>query len=177
VGSFGFLTPSPLSVKSGQPQNDSHANQSFEDAQRQLRRSNKQVALNLRMTASSNARVVLYSLNPYDPKGYATNTKTFHGFRVLGKTEVTSAGDRATLIDSLVKGIQRSDGRTIYCFKPRHGLRLITGSIQSDLVICFECHKIEAYDFNSDREIAVTAEPTRTFNSLLERYHLPRSKD
>src|SRR5262249_27476094 len=57
----------------------------------------------------------LYSLEPAadkDPKG-------FHGYKVLGKTEVKDAKVRKEVLDALYKGIADSDGTAAACFIPR----------------------------------------------------------
>ena len=167
-----------VALLNGQTATESPANKWFEKSQQRLLERNEQTAAALRTITNEKARIFLYSLDPNNPKGYATNTGTvFHGFPILGEVEVKNATDRVALIDSLVKGIEKSDGTVALCFNPRHGLRVMTNSRQFDVSICFECFRIHTYNFNGPREITTTSDPNKLYDSLLDKYHLQRSKD
>jgi hypothetical protein len=104
----------------GQATSESQADKSFNQARQRLLEDNKQAAANLRSITTEKARIFLYSLDPNNRKGYATNTRTvFHGFPILGEVEVKNEIDRTALIDSLAKGVEASDGTVVRCFNPR----------------------------------------------------------
>ncbi len=83
----------------------------------------------------------LYSLEPErrDEKD------GFHGWHILGETEVKDATDRKRICDSLRLSAEDNPGRVANCFNPRHGIRLIDGDKTVDLVICFHCLSVEVF--------------------------------
>src|SRR5262249_50651629 len=87
----------------------------------------------------------LYSLDP-DRKGKAAPVKDgFHGWKVLGKTEVKGKADRKRLNDALRLGVEDNFGMVAACFIPRHGIRLKGGGRTVDLVICFQCFSAQVF--------------------------------
>lgn len=91
----------------------------------------------------------VYSLDP-EPKFDANGKKIvvkdeFHGYQVLGKTEVKGADVRKQLADALRLGAEDNYGSAAGCFHPRHGLRLKAGGKTVDLVLCFECLSVPVY--------------------------------
>ena len=119
----------------------------------------------VREALSKSRSLRLYSL---DPSIGAKDYRGFHGWTVLG--EVTLEGAAATAArEAVAKGIQESKGDGAKCFEPRHGLR--AGSV--DLVICFECFHVYAYQ-GWDRAYCVTTEaPARVLNQLLSGAGIP----
>lgn len=111
---------------------------------------------------SASGQVEVLSL---DPDRYAKDG-TFHGYRVLGTTVLTTAQrDRihASLHDSLgEKGSK--------CFSPRHGLRIMDGHNVAELVICFECGWVYVYFSNgrSDRVGIRRPRDPAAFNEVLK---------
>jgi hypothetical protein len=85
-----------------------------------------------------------------DPAGIAKTDDVpekdrFHGYRVLGRTTLKDADPRKAVLAALDKGIKDSDGKVARCFNPRHGIRASADGKSVDLVICFECLQIQAY--------------------------------
>src|SRR5262249_49860241 len=80
----------------------------------------------------------LYSLDPErkaDKDGKVVEVKDgFHGWQVLGKTEVKGEAERKRLADALRLGAEDNFGMVAACFIPRHGLRLKGGGKTVDLV-------------------------------------------
>ena len=149
---------------------------SLEELKRNLLRDNKTAAKNLRAVDVSKAQVILYSLNPKGNEDFQPNTSTvFHGFPILGQAEIIDARDKAAMLTALASGIEKSDGTVAACFDPRHGLRVTTPSGELDLSICFEC--LQVYTFPGAQRVTTTRKPSKSYNSLLEKYHLPRAKE
>jgi hypothetical protein len=120
------------------------------------------------------AQFFFYSLNPTwtvrdDPDG-----KAFHRHLILGEVEIKNDKDKSALINALAKGIRESDGVRMKCFNPRHGIRLITGSTTSDLLICFECQTIEGWGFKDGDFFSTAPSPAPVFNDMLDKYKLKR---
>lgn len=79
-----------------------------------------------------------------DPGRQATGPSSFHGWFVLGKVTVADQ-DRKALADAIVAGVAQPGWKVALCFDPRHGVRAISKDGTVDLVICFECSKVEAF--------------------------------
>src|SRR5262249_43121519 len=112
----------------------------------------------------------LYSLNP--DRRAAQNVEArdgFHGWRVLGKTEVKGEAERKRLTDALRLGAEDNFGMAAACFNPRHGLRLKGGDRTVDLVICFECLQVQVFvDGAGEKGFLTTGEPQKDFDAALK---------
>lgn len=79
----------------------------------------------------------------------ATRQALFYGYRVYGSTAVEPARERDRLNDVMFKGPEFVDG-VAGCFMPRHGVRLTRrdagGEHVTDVLICFECATLIAYE-------------------------------
>jgi hypothetical protein len=131
------------------------------------------IAADLESLPVTEGQFVLYALDPTAGIGYDVNTdKIFHGFRILGKADVTATKDKNALLSSLASGVRGSDGMVAACFNPRHGIQLVKGKVFYDFVICFECRSVKVYGFNKGQGFLTTETPTKVFNGFLEKYHL-----
>jgi hypothetical protein len=115
----------------------------------------------------------LYSLDPErkigkDGKVIAVKDG-FHGWQVLGKTEVKDEAQRKRLADALRLGAEDNFGMAANCFNPRHGLRLKGADHTVDLVICFECLQVEVFvDGERTKGFLTTDEPQKPFDAALK---------
>ena len=107
-------------------------------------------------------QVTLYSL---EPEKRIAGKELFHGYSVLGKTEVSNRKLQSELKSSLVKAMAGADGAA--CFTPRHGLRLTSGDKTVDIVICFECGTTVTYYGEAKGEGDVFDTPARLYNRVL----------
>ena len=99
--------------------------------------------------------------------------ETFHGYRVLGQAELTSAAERQQLLEAVYRGIHKSKGLAAACFNPRHGIHAVRAQDTVDLVICFECLQIHIYPPSGEREAAGAAEgPEGRLTTLYEAHGL-----
>src|SRR5262245_33583320 len=69
----------------------------------------------------------------------------FHGWKVLGRTQIKNADTRKKLVAALEKGVGENDGIIANCFNPRHGIRATHEGKTVDFVICFECFQVYLY--------------------------------
>jgi hypothetical protein len=95
---------------------------------------------------------------------------TFHGWKVLGKTEVKEKKERDAVASVLKKGIE--EARAIAnCFEPRHGIRVTKGKQTVDLVICFNCMSIEIYPDGGEKrlgdQVPFATSPEATLDKIL----------
>jgi hypothetical protein len=97
----------------------------------------------------------------------------FHGWKVLGRTEVKDAETRKKVVAALYKGIADSDGKVAGCFNPRHGIRATHDGQTVELVICYECLSMQAY-LGTERSSALTTpSPEKTFDQVLRDAKVP----
>jgi len=105
----------------------------------------------------SAASLTLYSLSPrvISRWEWATRLKgepDFHDYLILGSAQVTSPKEAARIVTSVVQDVVVED-KTMMCFNPRHGAQVtLRDGRQIDLVICYQCDKIEVYGVHGERE-------------------------
>lgn len=115
------------------------------------------------------ARADQYELLSIDPdRPEQLSPDLFHGYRVLGTTIISEPGARAQLTDALRGGVKSIFGTRNNCFTPRHGIRVTSGGITTDILICFECQQARVFigeqsvaDWMTDRS------PQPTFDRVL----------
>ena len=118
-------------------------------------------------------RLELYSISPDLPLGHERVVERFHDHEVLGKLSITAPVQRAAVVKAVLDGIKASDGLISGCFMPRHGLRAISRQVQADLVICYECSKIESHSIWGDEEVSTTRASKALLNELLQKAGIP----
>ncbi|HEV7406545.1 MAG TPA: hypothetical protein VGO11_26580 [Chthoniobacteraceae bacterium] len=67
----------------------------------------------------------------------------FHGYPVLGRTEVIAKEQSAAVRNIMITGV--TPAAWTLCFDPRHGVRIRTKAGVVDAVICFECGQADVY--------------------------------
>jgi len=112
----------------------------------------------------------LYSLDPdVDPGARGDKAETFHGWKILGKTGIKEPAVRKKLVDALRLAAEDNAGAVAACFIPRHGLRLTAGKEIVDLVICFQCLRIQVYVNGSmSKGFLTTGDPQKEFDAALD---------
>src|ERR1700730_8321568 len=96
----------------------------------------KRIADSLHSLLQPSSRVFLYSVNPPPYKDSApSRTEMFHGYQVLGRAEITDTKEKQGLLDALCEGVRNNDGMVMFCFNPRHALRIQTAGSRVDLTI------------------------------------------
>src|SRR5262245_4395395 len=125
-------------------------------------------------------RFTLFSIEGNDDEGQVkilphVTEHDFHGFNILGKTEITDAQQRKSLIESLDEGISKVTHGPAICFWPRHGISVVRGDTRFAFVICFECSQIHVLDRNANHifETQTTDEPAVVFNKALASASVP----
>lgn len=115
-------------------------------------------------------RFELISLDPniVDPKTIAAD---FHGFYVLGRTEIQDPRLRRKLIDALQDSVE-IDGLGANCFCPRHAIRAVWGDESIDLGICFQCSWLYVYD-ELEKHIVIYSMSQPIFDDVLRRAGVP----
>ena len=117
----------------------------------------------------------LLSLDPSiltDKQRRRLRTKLFHGYKVLGRADIPKGPARDDLLQPLRNAVANSRGLYVYCWEPRHAIRASVGVRAVDLLICFECERIEVY--SPDRLLAATdATAQPSFDAALKRAGVP----
>jgi hypothetical protein len=111
----------------------------------------------------------LYSLDPAtDPREKRDKTETYYGWKVLGKTRIKEQAVRKKLVDALRLAAEDNATSMAACFIPRHGLRLTSGKETVDLVICFQCLRIQVFvNGNMAKGFLTTGDPQKEFDAVL----------
>lgn len=121
------------------------------------------------------ARADQYELLSIDPdRPEQASPDLFHGYQVLGTTTISDPGVRAQLTYALQSGVKSIFGTRNNCFTPRHGIRVRSGGITTDILICFECQQARVFigeqsvaDWTTDRS------PQPTFDRVLHEAGVP----
>ena len=118
--------------------------------------------------ASSSRTMIMYGLD-----GNAGRTPlsdaNYHGWTILQSCPITDPQQQDSIRQALQQSIDDSDGRSMRCFIPRHGLREIDlqGRVV-DHVICFQCLNYHEYiDEQSGTSGTLTRSAKDTFNKIL----------
>src|SRR5262249_35831881 len=122
-------------------------------------------------------KIELYSLDPADGKP-TKDADGFHGWKVLGRTEIKDADTLKKVRAALDKGIAEGEGAAA-CFKPRHGIRATVKDKTVDLVICFECLTIQAVVGDKVQPVWTSPSPQKALDTILRdaKVPLPKQKD
>jgi hypothetical protein len=115
--------------------------------------------------------MTLLSLDP-DEKAGVDAPVQFHGWKVLGKTEVKDKAARAKLVAALVEGASKKGLEPAKCFNPRHGLHLTYKGKSVDLVICFECAQVRVHGAGADRFL-IARSPQPALDKILKDAGVP----
>jgi hypothetical protein len=112
----------------------------------------------------------LYSLDPTrEPGKEVPAADAFHGWKILGKTEVKADAARKRLADALRTGAEDNPGIVAACFIPRHGIRLTGGGKTIDLVICFQCMSVQVFEDDKPvKGFLVTNSPQKELDAVLK---------
>ena len=116
-------------------------------------------------------RFELLSLDPTRQKEKPKDD--FHGWKVLGKTEVKDAPTRKKVVAALYKGVADSDGTVAACFNPRHGIRATHDGKTVELVICYECLSMQCFLGETRSGALTTRSPQKTFDQVLTAAKVP----
>lgn len=102
-------------------------------------------------------------------------TELFHGYKVLGRVDVPKGPARDHLLRPLRQAAANSRGLYVYCWEPRHAIPASVGVHTVNLLICFECERIEVY--SPEKSLAATdATAQASFDAALKRAGISRGK-
>jgi hypothetical protein len=105
-----------------------------------------------------------------DPQAAGTGSGPFGKYKVLGSTTVANRAARAKLVEAITAGIPKSASplQAGACFEPRHGLRAKAKGTVVELVICYECWRVNVYLDGRFKRLCVTErQPRGHLNDLL----------
>lgn len=90
--------------------------------------------------------MTLYSVHPDREKPQSPEDRRFHGYPILGETDVGESTARQRVAREIQEAVAASDGGASMCFNPRHGIRVTREAKTLDFLICFECDAIYIFD-------------------------------
>jgi hypothetical protein len=109
--------------------------------------------------------IEIYSLEP--EKENDPNKDKFRGWRSLGKTTVE--GDKKKEVFEVLTKSIAANAPGARCFIPRHGLRATNDNVTVEIVICFECSRIEVYvDKEAKVDLTVDKTPAVLLDKILK---------
>jgi hypothetical protein len=123
-------------------------------------------------------KLVLVSIDPTPlPREAKTNTKkSFHNHALLGQTEIKDAKRKNELLSALYGAVYDYQGRLYGCFDPRHGIIAIAGTNRVELVICFECERVQEFVNSNESGCLIRNTPREIFNRTLTEAGVPLAK-
>ena len=168
IFTLGFISTVGLRAQLANPDLD----QKFYDGQ-------SNVVAALGKYSTSTTRLFLYSLLPDHGQEWLPLPE-FHGYPILGSTEIISFNDKKELLEVFILGVKECDNYGGRCFIPHHGLRVIDELTTNDFVICYECCHVYAYDFNEGvislgngiEEFETSDSPKSVFEKFINQYYL-----
>jgi hypothetical protein len=98
-------------------------------------------------------KVELISVTPeLDPSNILKpdESKTFHGFPVLGRREIENRSAIKEIIGAL-NGSLRPHISNLCLFSPRHALKIFYKDSEMDYLICYQCGDVEKFHGNDDK--------------------------
>jgi len=98
-----------------------------------------------------------------DPK------KTFHGYKVLGRTTLDKAPAKKSIVEALEKDVAQYKGEGKPAFMPRHGIRATHQGKTADFVICFYSGNVHAtVDRGGEAKFVVAGAAATVFDNVLK---------
>ncbi len=107
-----------------------------------------------------------WTLLSLDPRRYSKGEEQFHGFRVMGKTQV-SPEVKARLIASFYDAMV-GDTTSALCFNPRHGIHAERNGEYIDFLICFQCAQYQTFPGQNARYKPIGAWGQPAFDRALK---------
>lgn len=121
-------------------------------------------------------KLELLSLDPNRIEDKDKSKEGFHGFQILGKIEVKEEV-RKKIVSSLLAGIA-SEKNMAKCFEPRHGIHAVHDGKTVDLVICFQCQRVDVYAVSATKInfLAISSTPEPVFDKVLNEAGITKAK-
>ncbi len=116
-------------------------------------------------TYSNGKNLTVYSIEPFKK---IENSEDFHGYSVIGKTEITNRGFRDLLTKAFLNDLANEHLDDTKCFNPRHALRISDAKQTVDLVISYECGNFETYFGDKKGKGEVSGNSKVLFNKTLQ---------
>lgn len=119
-------------------------------------------------------KLTLFALNPhYERGGAESEEERFHGYRILGGSEIKEPERRAKLLNALKEVSLKTNDRAKCMFAPRHGLRTESAGKVWEYLICFECDTMYVFSGDLKEHRVIPKAPADLFNRTLREEGLP----
>jgi len=134
----------------------------------------RRVPIELRSPIMDATSAEVFSLLPGSPVDPPPQLEEeFNGYKALGKVAVTNAPEVRRLAAAIVEGVETSNEPPALCFFPRHGIRLETSGGRVDMVICYECRRLEIWHKGKLKEVGVSQSSKPMLNEILSNGQIP----
>ena len=136
------------------------------------------LSMEARAILDQSEKLVLVSIEPtpLNREAKTKQTGSFHNHAVLGQTEIRDAKRKAELLSALYGGVYEYQGRLYGCFDPRHGIIAVAGTNRVELVICFECQRVEEFVNSNESRCLIHDSAREIFNRTLTEAGVPLAK-
>ena len=139
--------------------------------------SKKSLPANAFRALANATNVTLYSLEPDAAYTNTNDSKGFHGYPILGKTELVNADAKkatSAFHDAIFVGKHIPN---LCGFYPHHALRLTADGHTYDYMLCYTCGNMQVdEDGKPIAFLDTTAGSPEILNALLTAAHVPLSK-
>lgn len=122
---------------------------------------------------------ILFSIDPRRPASLEAarenSVSVFHGYKILGQTEVSDPAARRVLNQALRRSVHENAADLhAMCFNPRHAIRLTHSSRRYDVLMCFECLAAIVWsDGEQTGRFGPSGSAQASFDEALRRDHIP----
>lgn len=116
-------------------------------------------------------RMILYSI-----ESMQSGEKGFHGYPIVGQTEIKSRKIKSDLVAHFYDGME-DEIFAAGCFQPHHAIRAIKGKKVVDMVICFGCSGVEITYGALEGRTHVSSTPQKFYDAVLTEAGVPLRKD
>jgi hypothetical protein len=101
---------------------------------------------------------------------------TFCQYSVVGCAPIESPEERTLILRAVEQGIAESDGMTMRCFVPHHGLHFVEKERTTDVLICFECLWVWRFYKGRKESLPTTRAAKELLDAHLDYHGIPRKE-
>jgi hypothetical protein len=115
-------------------------------------------------------KITLLSIdgNAYKAGEEPKTPEHYREYPLLGKVEITDAGQREEIMRALQRGISEGTDFQAFCFWPRHTVLTEQHGHTREYIVCFECTWVAIYeDGNHSRTVTTSTHAKELFNRTL----------
>lgn len=101
----------------------------------------------------------------------------FHGNSVLGRITLTRAAMKDEIATAIISTFETNRASAALCFSPRHGLRILSDDSSTDLVICYQCSRMQIVDDQGETVVTIPRDTKVLLNRHLSAAGIELAKE